>query len=159
MSRNEESLVHTLLTCVTGKLKRFLYLSLNDNIVRTDRYLWAIRLFKTRSLAARECQAGKVKRHGKNLKPSSKLQVGDHLEVPSPDGTHKRLIEVVELLEKRVSAPLAQAAYQDHTSAEVLAEAEKRREDRRTNREARQEGDQGRLTKKRRRLWEGRNSF
>ena len=127
--------------------------------MRTDRYLWAIRLFKTRSLAARECQAGKVKRDGHALKPASTLKIGDRLEVPAADGSHKRLIEVVELLEKRVAAPIAQAAYQDHTPADILKEAAARREANRQARETRKEGDQGRLTKKRRRLWEGRDAF
>ncbi len=127
--------------------------------MRVDKYLWAIRLFKTRSLAAKECTAGKVKRDGKNLKPSTSLKIGDRIEVPATDGSHKREIEVVELLEKRVAAPLARAAYIDHTSAEVLAEAERRRLEKKEARQIRQEGDQGRLTKKKRRLWEGRQSY
>ncbi len=122
--------------------------------MRIDKYLWAIRLFKTRTLAARVCLAGKVKRDGKNLKPSTSLKEGDRIEVPAADGSHKRLIEVVTLLEKRVSAPLAQAAYLDLTPAEVLAEAEQRRLQNKEARTHRLEGDQGRLTKKKRRLWE-----
>jgi len=122
--------------------------------VRVDKYLWAIRLYKTRSRAAHDCSAGKIKRSGNNLKPSSAIKIGDTLEVPAPDGTYKRIIEVVQLIEKRVSAPLAQAAYTDHTPAEVLAEAERRRLQNKEARMERQQGDQGRITKKKRRLWE-----
>lgn len=122
--------------------------------MRVDKWLWAVRLYKTRSKAAHDCSAGKVKRSGKNLKPSSALKPGDRLEVPSPDNTYKRDIEVVELLEKRVGAPIAQAAYRDHTPAEILAEAEQRRLANKENRRTRREGDQGRLTKRKRRQWE-----
>ncbi|MFT6239714.1 MAG: ribosome-associated heat shock protein Hsp15 [Paracoccaceae bacterium] len=122
--------------------------------MRVDKWLWAVRLYKTRSKASHDCSAGKVKRAGTTLKPSTSLKLGDLLEVPSPDNTYKRSIEVVELLEKRVSAPIAQAAYQDHTPAEVLAEAERRRLANKENRETRKEGDQGRLTKRKRRNWE-----
>lgn len=122
--------------------------------MRIDKWLWAVRLYKTRSRAAHDCSAGKVKREGKNLKPSAALKPGDQLEVPTPDNTYKRTIEVVELLEKRVSAPLAQAAYRDHTPPEILAEAENRRIANKENRRNRREGDQGRLTKQKRRRWE-----
>lgn len=122
--------------------------------MRVDKWLWAVRLYKTRSQAAHDCAAGKVKRAGKNLKASSTLKPGDRLEVPSTDNTYKRAVEVVELLEKRVSAPLAQAAYRDHTPPEILAEAEQRRLANKENRRRRKEGDQGRLTKRQRRRWE-----
>jgi len=122
--------------------------------MRVDKYLWAIRLYKTRSKASHDCSAGKIKRAGKNVKPSTALKEGDHLEVPSADGLYKRIIKVVQLLEKRVSAPLAQAAYIDHTPADILAEAEQRRLALKKSREYRKAGDQGRLTKKKRRLWE-----
>jgi ribosome-associated heat shock protein Hsp15 len=121
--------------------------------VRLDKWLWSVRLYKTRSLATKECNAGRIKRDNTTLKPSASIQTGDHLEVPSPDGTHKRQLEVVDLLEKRVSAPLARAAYIDHTSADVLKAAEETRAQRRENRHLRQEGDQGRMTKKKRREW------
>lgn len=154
MTRRFKSLGNTVKESAASKRKRQ-----QTDIVRTDRYLWAIRLFKTRSLAAKECQAGKVKRLGHALKPATVLKVGDLLEVPAADGSHKRHIEVVELLQKRVAAPIAQAAYIDRTPAEVLQEAAERRENNRQAREHRKEGDQGRLTKKRRRLWEGRDAF
>lgn len=122
--------------------------------MRIDKWLWAVRLYKTRSKAAHDCSAGKVKRSGSTLKPSSPVKPGDRLEVPSPDHSYKREIEVIELLEKRASAPIAQAAYLDHTPAEILAEAEQRRLARKENRRSRREGDQGRLTKRKRRQWE-----
>ena len=87
--------------------------------VRIDKWLWAVRFFKTRSLAAKECSAGKIKRGNKSLKPSAQLQLGDHLEIPATDGTHKRHIEVTGLLEKRVSAPLAR----ERIAAKVSARA------------------------------------
>ncbi|MGC6427137.1 MAG: RNA-binding S4 domain-containing protein [Akkermansiaceae bacterium] len=134
----------------------------NDRLagqMRTDKWLWAVRLYKTRSLAAHDCAAGKVKRGGKNLKASTALKIGDLLEVPSHDGSYKRTVEIVALLEKRVKGSLAAEAVIDHTPAEVLAQAEERRLAHRENRTRRKEGDQGRLTKKNRRNWEKNRYF
>lgn len=122
--------------------------------MRVDKWLWSVRLYKTRSQASHDCSAGKVKREGKTLKPSTSLKPGDTLEVPAPDNSYKRTIEIVQLLEKRVGAPLAREAYHDHTPAEILAEAERRRLANKENRQRRKEGDQGRLTKRKRRQWE-----
>ena len=122
--------------------------------MRVDKWLWSVRLYKTRSQASHDCSAGKVKRNGDTLKPSTSLKVGDTLVVPSHDNLFKRTVEIVELLEKRAAAPIARAAYLDHTPAEVLAEAEKRRLAEKTNRQLRKQGDQGRLTKRKRRQWE-----
>lgn len=125
---------------------------------RLDKWLWAIRIYKTRSLATKACQAGKVKRAQKTLKPSASLQRGDHLDITVPENTHVSHIEVVELLDKRVSAPLAREALIDHTPAEILKEVAERKKKLREERIFRQEGDQGRMTKKRRREWEGAKS-
>lgn len=122
--------------------------------MRVDKWLWAVRLYKTRSKASHDCSAGKVKRGGDTLKPSTSLKVGDTLVVPSHDNLFKRTVEVIGLLEKRVAAPIAQAAYLDHTPAEILVEAEKRRLAEKENRQFRKQGDQGRLTKRKRRQWE-----
>ena len=121
--------------------------------MRVDKWLWAVRLFKTRTFAGQQCSAGKIKRLGSSLKPSATIKVGDKLQVPSPDGSFKREIEVVELYDKRVGAPIAQAAYIDTTPAEVLELAAQVRSDNRANRQLRKEGDQGRMTKKQRRDW------
>lgn len=120
---------------------------------RLDKWLWAVRLYKTRSLAAQACQAGKIKRSQKSLKPSTSIQIGDHLDVTVPENTHTRHIEVVQLLEKRVSAPLARDAIIDHTSEDILKTVEEKRKILREERLFRQEGDQGRMTKKKRRDW------
>tara|TARA_B100000900_G_C20277803_1_gene592756 strand:+ start:170 stop:559 length:390 start_codon:yes stop_codon:yes gene_type:complete len=128
--------------------------------MRVDKWLWSIRLYKTRSQASRDCSTGKVKRSGKTLKPSAALKIGDTLEVPSFDNAFKRNIEVVQLVEKRVGAPLAREAYLDHTPPEIIAEAEYRRLANKENRQSRRNGDQGRLTKRNRRQWEeGGNKF
>jgi len=122
--------------------------------MRVDKWLWAVRLYKTRTQASHDCSAGKVKREGHSLKPSTSLKVGDTLIVPNHDNLFKRTVEVIELLEKRGAAPIAQAAYLDHTPADILAEAEKRRLAEKENRQIRKAGDQGRLTKRNRRQWE-----
>ncbi len=122
--------------------------------VRLDKWLWAVRFFKTRSMAASACNAGKVKRGGHSLKPASPVKIGDHLEVPSPCGTHKKSIIVEDLIEKRVGAELARKCYQDRTSQELVEQAQQLRRERLEQRKLRKEGDQGRMTKKQRRMWE-----
>ena len=119
---------------------------------RTDKWLWAVRLFKTRGLAAEMCAAGKVKRRGHALKASSPLHVGDVLELPFPDGPGTRVITVVGLIEQRVGAPEARACYEESTAAEVLAAREEWQQ-------ARKEGLRGRPTKKNRRLIERQRGF
>jgi len=121
--------------------------------IRIDKWLWAVRLYKTRSFAAQQCSSGKVKRLGRSLKPSSSIQVGDKLLVPTHDGSYKRQIEVIELHDKRTSAPVAIMAYCDHTPEEIKSEAAIHRKENQLNRTQRKSGDQGRMTKKQRRDW------
>lgn len=121
--------------------------------VRIDKWLWAVRLYKTRSLAAAACNSGKVKRANASIKASALVRIGDHLDVPTHDGLYKRHIECTGLYDKRVSAPLAQAAYNDLTSEDTLKEAAIKRSEKRENRLHRKEGDQGRMTKKQMRDW------
>jgi len=122
---------------------------------RTDKWLWAVRFFKTRGLAAEMCAAGKVKRGGHGLKAASPLRVGDVLDVPFPEGPGIRTVTVVGLIEKRVGAPEARACYDEQTTPEAL-EAQKNWH------AARSEGLRGRPTKKNRRnidrihgFWDG----
>jgi ribosome-associated heat shock protein Hsp15 len=68
--------------------------------LRIDKYLWAIRIFKTRSLAADACVSGKVKSKGVNVKAAKTVALGDHYEIKTE---HKKwIIEVTSLLHNRV---------------------------------------------------------
>ncbi len=87
--------------------------------VRTDKWLWATRFFKTRSLAAKAATGGRITRDGHTLKPATALQPGDVIEVPFAEGPGVRVIAIRTLIESRVSAPLAQACYEDRTDAAV----------------------------------------
>ena len=84
--------------------------------LRIDKYLWAIRLFKTRSLATDACKAGRVKLNGQNLKPSAIVKIGEVYQVSK--GIEKKIIEVVELLHQRVEAKIALTKYKDLTPVE-----------------------------------------
>jgi ribosome-associated heat shock protein Hsp15 len=83
--------------------------------VRLDKWLWAARLFKTRSLAAKACTGGHVKVNGEASKPARAVRVGDELEVFAPGG--RRLVRVAALGEKRGPAAVARSLYEDHTPA------------------------------------------
>lgn len=72
--------------------------------VRIDKYLWAIRAFKSRSEATEACNGGKVKLNGASCKPSRDVKVGDLLEVRK--GVAQFTYKVVALLENRVGAQL-----------------------------------------------------
>ena len=87
--------------------------------VRADKWLWATRFFKTRSLAADACMMGKVTRNGHPLKPASTVQVGNLLEIPFNEGPGVREISVKAVIEKRVGAPEARACYEDLTHPRV----------------------------------------
>jgi len=123
--------------------------------VRTDKWLWAVRLFKTRGMAARACESGRVKRDGRPLKPASPLRPGDVLQVPFADGHGTRTVAVIEPIDKRVGAPRAAECCDDRTPPEVTAE----RIEHLRNRPRRRQGEQGRPTKRRRRDIEGHRGF
>jgi ribosome-associated heat shock protein Hsp15 len=72
---------------------------------RVDRWLWAVRLVKTRSGAAQACRAGHVQVNGARAKPASPVKVGDTVRLRV--GDRERMVEVVRLLETRVGAELA----------------------------------------------------
>lgn len=123
--------------------------------VRVDKWLWAVRLFKTRSQAAKACEASRVKCGDKLLKPASELKGGELLELPYPEGPGTRTVRVLGLIEKRVGAPEARLACEEITPADVI-EARKAWSESRMHR---QEGEQGRPTKKNRREIEKRRGF
>jgi ribosome-associated heat shock protein Hsp15 len=86
--------------------------------LRLDKYLWAIRLFKTRSLATAACDGGKVKFEGSQVKPSRQVHVGDEFEVKTE--AKRWRIKVAELLHNRVAYTEAIKYYIDITPAEEL---------------------------------------
>lgn len=79
--------------------------------VRVDVWLWAVRVYKTRSLAASACKNGRVTIDGVRAKPSSSVKVGSKVVVRKVEGT--RIVEAKQLLNKRVGAPLAAEAVID----------------------------------------------
>lgn len=86
--------------------------------LRIDKYLWAIRLFKTRSQAADACDKGKVKQHGNAVKASKNVMVGEEYEVKTE--AKKWVIKVTGLLYKRVQYSEAINFYEDKTPAEEI---------------------------------------
>jgi ribosome-associated heat shock protein Hsp15 len=86
--------------------------------LRLDKYLWAIRLFKTRSIAAAACESGKVKFDGGQAKPSKNVIIGDEYEVKTE--AKRWRIKVTGLLEKRVAAAEAVKNYIDITPEEEI---------------------------------------
>jgi ribosome-associated heat shock protein Hsp15 len=84
--------------------------------LRLDKYLWAIRLFKTRSLASEACAGNKVKNKGVNVKAAKTVNVGDEYEVKTE--AKKWLIKVTGLLHSRVQYSEAIKFYIDLTPKE-----------------------------------------
>ncbi len=79
--------------------------------VRIDKYLWAIRLFKTRSLASEGCKNGRVKLKGQSVKASHEVKPGEEFTIQR--GADKRIIIVKELISNRVDATKAVLCYTD----------------------------------------------
>ena len=81
--------------------------------VRVDKWLWAARMYKTRSMSGDACSAGHVQINGELAKASRSLFVGDTVHALTPGGS--RELEVIALADKRGPAQLAQSLYIDHT--------------------------------------------
>lgn len=86
--------------------------------IRLDKYLWSVRLFKTRTMAAAACDTGKVKFDGLQAKASRNVSLGDEYEVKTEAKRWK--IKVTGLLEKRVAASEAIKNYTDITPEEEI---------------------------------------
>lgn len=86
--------------------------------LRIDKYLWAIRLFKTRTLASAACDNGKVKHNGTSVKASKTVNIGDEYEVKTE--AKKWVIKVADLLHNRVQYTEAINYYIDITPAEEI---------------------------------------
>jgi ribosome-associated heat shock protein Hsp15 len=79
--------------------------------VRIDKWLWAARFFKTRTLASRACELGRIQLNGQPTKPAREIRIGDRLNVTNEGGEFQ--IEVLELSDMRGPAPIAQALYRE----------------------------------------------
>jgi ribosome-associated heat shock protein Hsp15 len=114
--------------------------------LRIDKWLWTVRLYKTRSLATDACKAGKIKVDGQNIKPARELKVGEEIVVSQNPLLKK--VKVLGFPPNRLSAKLVPEFMEDLTSPEEYERVKHLRE---TNMEFRPHGI-GRPTKKHRRL-------
>ena len=80
---------------------------------RVDRWLWAVRLYKTRSMATDACRGGHVKVNGAPAKPATTVKVGDRVEAFAHD--RQRILEVAQVIDKRVGAAVAAECVVDHS--------------------------------------------
>jgi len=86
--------------------------------VRIDKWLWAARFFKTRSLAARACELGRIQSNGQPAKPAREVRIGDMLRITNDGGDFH--IEVLLLSEVRGSASIAQTLYHETEASREL---------------------------------------
>jgi len=119
----------------------------DDSGVRLDKWLWAARFFKTRSLATQEIDKGRIQVNGQAAKPARELKPGDRLEMRQ--GPVTRSIVVLALSHQRGPAPVAQALYEE--TAESIAQREEAAKQRKLASEPALAIEQGRPTKKDRR--------
>jgi ribosome-associated heat shock protein Hsp15 len=83
---------------------------------RVDKWLWSVRLFKTRALATAACKGGHVRVNGTPAKPAAPVRVGDRVEAHVHG--RPRILEVVRVIDKRVGAPTAAECLVDHSPPE-----------------------------------------
>lgn len=117
--------------------------------LRIDKYLWAIRIFKTRTSAAEACDKGKVKNKGISVKASKTVSIGDEFDIKTE--ARKWIIKVTGLLHNRVQYSEAVNHYIDLTPAEELEKIKIQAESFHTGKRL---SKIGRPTKKQRRDWE-----
>lgn len=86
--------------------------------VRIDKWLWAARFFKTRSLAGRACELGRVQSNGQPAKPAREVRIGDMLQVTNDGGDYQ--VEVLGLSEVRGPASVAQTLYRETEASREL---------------------------------------
>lgn len=86
--------------------------------VRIDKWLWAARFFKTRSLATRSCDLGRIMSNGQPAKPAREVHVGDRLQIKNDSGDFQ--VEVLVLSEMRGPAAVAQTLYRETEESRAL---------------------------------------
>lgn len=87
---------------------------------RVDKWLWAVRMYPTRSAATDACHGGHVQVNGKPAKPAATVRIGDR--VTTRLHGRDRILEVVRVIDKRVGAPVAAECLVDHSPPIVPAE-------------------------------------
>lgn len=90
------------------------------NGVRMDTWLWAARFFKTRPLAKRACELGRILSNGQTAKAAREVRIGDLLRVSNEGGDFQ--VEVLLLSEARGPAPVAQTLYREKAESRELRE-------------------------------------
>lgn len=83
------------------------------NEARIDKWLWAARIFKTRSIAADACKNGRVTMKGQNMKPSHMVKVGEVVSVKKPPITYS--FKILKAIEQRVGAKMLPEIYENVT--------------------------------------------
>jgi len=83
--------------------------------VRMDKWLWAARFFKTRAIASRACELGRIESNGQPSKPSREVRIGDLLVIKNDGGEFQ--VEVLVLSEIRGPAAVAQTLYRESESS------------------------------------------
>lgn len=117
--------------------------------MRIDKWLWAARFFKTRALASRSCDLGRIEANGVDAKPARDVRVGDMLRIRNDAGEFH--VEILALSEMRGPAPVAQKLYQETDASremrmkvaeerKVMAQVEGFREGKPSKRDRRQIG-------------------
>jgi ribosome-associated heat shock protein Hsp15 len=86
--------------------------------VRIDKWLWAARFFKTRALASKACELGRIESNGQGVKPSREVRAGDLLRVKNESGEFQ--VEVLGLSEMRGPAAVAQTLYRETEASREL---------------------------------------
>ncbi len=86
--------------------------------VRIDKWLWAARFFKTRALASRACELGRIEFNGSDVKPAREIRAGALLRIKNDTGEF--IVEVLALSEMRGPAPTAQTLYRESDASREM---------------------------------------
>ncbi len=119
---------------------------INEQDIRIDKWLWAVRLYKTRSLATEACKKGRISINGAEVKASRNVKIGDTIEVKIPPILYR--YQVKDLLHNRVGAKLVPNYLIDMTPEQEVIKIDMMR----LNLGGYRERGAGRPTKKERRL-------
>jgi ribosome-associated heat shock protein Hsp15 len=86
--------------------------------MRIDKWLWAARFFKTRALAAKACELGRIESNGVSAKPAREVRIGDLLQIKNDSGDYQ--VEVLILSQMRGPAAVAQTLYRETDASREL---------------------------------------